>query len=182
MRRLILAASVAALVVPTAAMAGSAKASAVFAAGIASGAQARSTPQRSVVSDVGRSQTLKSYDQWLRITLLRIKNPAAPTNSYMTPDRGKKFVAVLLRVTNLSSRPYGDSPSNGAELNDTRHVTHDPTIMGIEPDFGGHTRILPHDYALGWITFEVPARTVPRLFAFTLDSGFADTTAVWKLR
>jgi len=125
--------------------------------------------------------TLKSYDQYLRITVLKWVNNARGSSSFDTPSPGKKYLAIKLKITNLSSKIYDDSPTNGAVLQDTQHRNYDTAFGGPEPDLGGSVRILPHDWTVGWITFEIPRTAKPRLFEFTLDSGFADNaTGVWR--
>jgi Domain of unknown function (DUF4352) len=133
-------------------------------------------------SNSGRTVTLKSYDQNLRITMLGWVNGAQGSSEYDTPAAGKKYVSIKLRVTNLSKRTYSDSPSNGVKLQDKGHRSYDSTIAGPEPQLN-HVRILPHDWEIGWITFEIPRTAKPRLFSFTLNSGFADGaagTGIWR--
>src|SRR2546423_7758853 len=133
-------------------------------------APAAATP----ASSSGRTITLKSYDQHLRITLLGWASSIRGSNAYDTPAAGKKYLAIKLRITNLSGKTYSDSPTNGATLQDTTHRSYDPAFGGPEPSLQGSVRILPHDWEVGWITFEVPKTVRPRLFAYTLNSGFAD--------
>jgi hypothetical protein len=132
-------------------------------------------------SDIGRSRVLKSYDQYVRVTLLSLRNPASSGDSYVQPDRGKKFVAVKLRITNLARRVYRDAPSNGATIVTTAHVGYDADLFeAVKPGLGT-PRVAPRDSRVGWLTFEIPRRAAPWKFQFALDSGFS-TGAEWRLR
>jgi Domain of unknown function (DUF4352) len=140
-------------------------------------------PAAATASSSSSTITVKSYDQHLRITLLGWTSSTRGSDAYDTPAAGKKYLAVKLRITNLSSKTYSDAPTNGATLQDTSHRSYDAAFGGPEPSLQGSVRILPHDWEVGWITFEVPMTVKPRLFAYTLDSGFADEatgTGVWR--
>jgi Domain of unknown function (DUF4352) len=103
------------------------------------------------------------------------------SDPYFQPDRGKKYVAVKLRITNLARRTYRDSPSNGATIITTAHAGYDSSIFdAVEPGLGS-PRIAPRDSRVGWLSFEIPRRAVPWKFQFALDSGFS-AGAEWRLR
>jgi hypothetical protein len=130
----------------------------------------------------GGTITLKSYDQHLRVTVIGWANNAHSSNEFLTPSAGHRFLAVKLKIVNLASNTYDDSPGNGAILEDTAHRQYHSTFGGPDPSLET-VRILPHDWVVGWLTFEIPRTAKPRLFAFTLDSGFADNaTGVWHFR
>jgi hypothetical protein len=145
---------------------------------VALAAVALAAPQR---SDIGRSRVLKSADQYLRVTVLAVRNPAAPTNHLSIPARGHKFVAIKLRLTNLCRCLYDDSPDNGAHILSSTHVAYYPTRGGIDPAIDNIGKIPPTGSRTGWMTFEVPRPTLPATFRFALDSGLA-AGATWRLR
>jgi hypothetical protein len=93
-------------------------------------------------SDIGRSRVIKSADQYLRVTVLAVRNPAAPTNHLSIPARGHKFVAIKLRLTNLCRCVYDDSPDNGAHIVSSTHVAYYPTRGGIDPAIDRPSRCL----------------------------------------
>src|SRR5262245_15437248 len=101
-------------------------------------------------SNSGRTATLKSYDQHLRITMLGWMNGARGSSEFDAPAAGKKYVAIKLRITNLSKRTYNDSPANGVKLQDKAHRSYDSTLGGPEPSLSS-VRILPHDWEIGWL-------------------------------
>jgi uncharacterized protein DUF4352 len=149
-------------------------AAALVVAGSASGASSAATG--------GRTITLRSYDQYLRITVLGWERTRRGSDAYDRPSPGHVYIAVKLRVRNLARRTYNDSLSNGAILESTTHHQFDPTFGGPNPSIDD-VRIVSQDWVVGWITFEVPRTVKPRLFELTLDSGFADNaTGVWHFR
>lgn len=133
-------------------------------------------------SAAGGTITLKSYDQHLRITVLSWI-PRVAVDEFDQPKLGDKIVGVKLRIANLANVAYDDSLDNGAVISDRLHRSFDSTIIvsGPQPSIDD-ARILPHDYAVGWVFFEIPATASPRLLSITLDSGYADegsATGVW---
>ncbi len=78
---------------------------------------------------------------------------------------------------------YEDAPWNGATLVDKLGQQYDTSISGTTagPDLNGGVKIAPGESALGYLTFEVPKTAKFGTFQFTLDSGFADGTAEWKI-
>src|SRR5215472_10456317 len=65
---------------------------------------------------VGDSLTIKSYDEYVRITVLRVQTSAAIPAGVDAAIPGLRFVAVQLRIANLSRERYNDAPGNGAIL------------------------------------------------------------------
>jgi len=132
---------------------------------------------------IGSAMTLHGFDdgEVMKVTVQRVKDPAFSSDSFITPQAGKRFVAVLIKLTNVGTKPYSDSPSNGASVIDTNDREYTGSIGEIEPDIGS-PKIRPGDSRVGYLTFEVPKGAVLRTFQFTLDSGFADETGEWSLR
>jgi hypothetical protein len=131
---------------------------------------------------VGSSITLRSYDEDLRITLLKVRNPARVAGEFGAPRPGHKLVAVLLKLTNLGRVFYRDSPGNGARLIGASRDVYLTMLPGIDPNLDGYGGMRQGDSQVGWLTFEVPIRMRPWKLRFVLDSGFADQTGEWLLR
>lgn len=130
-----------------------------------------------------RATTLRSSDQYLRVTFLAWKRTYRGSDSFDRPSPGHVYLAIKLKLRNLSRKTYDDSPTNRAVLESTTHHQFDPTFGGPNPSLQGDVRIVSRDWVVGWITFEVPRRVRPRLFELTLDSGFADNaTGIWHFR
>ncbi|MGH3117106.1 MAG: DUF4352 domain-containing protein [Gaiellales bacterium] len=142
------------------------------------------TGDASGVARVGDAITLHGYDDSLevRVELEKVLDPA-PTEQYFGPSKGKRLVALKLRLVNTGSAIYDDSPSNGATLIDRRDQAYTSTLLPTPscPDLGS-PKIRAGDRRVGCITFEVPKGAKLRSFQFTLESGFGPETAEWELR
>ena len=154
-------------------------ASMLFAVGVATAAPgqglARAKPH------IGSSITLKSYDEYVRITLLAVQSPPESNYRVATQKAGDKYVAVLLRIVNLRRDRYNDSPSNGARLMTATRAAYRITLPGKEPNLDEMAAISPGGSHTGWLTFEVPMRAHLSKFVFVLDSGFAPGHGEWLL-
>ena len=143
--------------------------------------EAETEPSTAAVGDAltlhGNSDELE-----VRVTLLRVRDNAKSSNEFLQPDAGNRYVAFQLRLENLGSEVYDDSPSNGAAVIDTQDQEFTADFANVvEPALGSPT-IRSGDRRVGWITFEVPKASKLRTFQFTLDSGFAPEAGEWALR
>lgn len=106
-------------------------------------------------------------------------------SEYDTPATGKRYVAVMLRLTNTGDVPYSDSPSNGASLTygDDRDATASLLTGGqCSGGFSSSSKIAVGAKRKGCIVFEVPKANTIKTFQLTLESGFADQTGTWNIR
>lgn len=128
---------------------------------------------------IGDTITLRGSSESLlmEVTVVKVVDPAkAP--KFFGPGRGKRYIAVQIRLTNIGSEVYNDSPSNGAVIIDTDDQQFLANIDIIEPGIGS-PQIAAGESRLGFLTFELPERSKPRSFQFTLDSGFGPETGQW---
>jgi len=154
------------------------------ASGAPSPAPAADGGANSLDATIGGSITLRGNDDGalMQVTALGVRDPASSSNSYIHPDPGNRYVAVRVRLRNVGTAAYSDSPSNGANLVDRDDQEFSASVFdAVEPSLGT-LRIRPGDQRVGWITFEVSATSRPRLFQLTLDSGFGPETGEWRLR
>jgi hypothetical protein len=103
---------------------------------------------------------------------------------FMTPGSGKRYVAAQIRVTNVGTAVYDDTPSNGMQVADGDGQRFESTFADVSagPSMPSEVK-LPHgDKALGYVAFEVPKASKITTLQFTADSGFADEAAQWKVR
>ena len=143
------------------------------------------------VRDLGNAvATLPSADglqhavgQALRAELAH--HPAPPSepvepSEFHEPDPGHRFVGVWFSLRNVGRTRYASSPSNGAQLVDTRGRIYDTTILvDGRCESPGTVRIPAGQKRLVCLAFEVPDGARLRYFEFTLNSGFADETGQW---
>jgi hypothetical protein len=138
----------------------------------------------SLDASIGGAITLRGNDDGalMQVTALRVRDPASSSNIYIHPDPGNRYVGVRVRLRNVGTAAYSDSPSNGAKLVDRDDQEFSASVFDAVVPALGTLRIRPGDQRVGWITFEVPAAARPRLFQLTLDSGFGPETGEWRLR
>jgi hypothetical protein len=130
---------------------------------------------------VGDALTIKSYDEYVRITVLRVETSAAIPAGVDAAIPGLRFVAVQLRIANLSQERYNDAPGNGAVLITDTNRSYRTTLPGEEPNLDELPAIPPESFHTGWLTFLVPERAQIWKFRFTLDSGYVPQHADWLL-
>jgi hypothetical protein len=149
---------------------------AVVGVSAASGGKAARTPR------VGGSVTLRSDDEFLRVTLLAVRDPAYAVGRFGSPALRNKLVSVLLKVTNLGRGFYHDSPGNGTKLISRSTRVYSTVLPGVDPNLDGLAGLSPGASEIGWLTFEVPVGMRPWKLRYVLDSGFAQQGGEWLLR
>lgn len=131
---------------------------------------------------VGTSITLRSDDEFLRIRLLEVRDPAHLAGTFGAPGPGDKLVAVELKLTNLGRIFYVDSPGNGTKLISASGRAYSPVLPGLDPNLDGLAGMTQGQSQIGLLTFEVPIHMRPWKLRYTLDSGFSDEAGFWLLR
>lgn len=120
----------------------------------------------------------------MAVTVLKVVDPAEPKDpEFFGPEKGQRWVAVRVRLKNIGSATYDDSPDNGARVIDSKGQQFDATIAtGIRAGalFPGIVKVRPGSAAVGFIVFEVPETAKVVTLQFGLNSGFADDFGEWK--
>jgi hypothetical protein len=140
---------------------------------------------RREVLSVGGTATLvgQQSGERLEATLLAYK-PSVSAGEYDTPQSGMKFVGVTLKLKNVGTIPYSDSPSNGATIitaNGQQGKTALISSGECGEDFASNVKLAPEEDQQGCIPFEIPNEASAAKFQWTPSSGFADETAEWSL-
>lgn len=134
---------------------------------------------------VGDTITLHGMDDGsqVEVTLVKWLDNAKSADAYMGPEKGKRWVAAQLRLTNTGTAVYSDSPENGAKVADGQGQQFQPTYGEITagPAMTSGLRLAKGAKGLGWIVFEVPKDSKITTLQMALDSGFADETGQWNL-
>ncbi|WP_371496598.1 DUF4352 domain-containing protein [Kitasatospora sp. NBC_00374] len=120
----------------------------------------------------------------MAVTVTQVVDPAFPSTGFDSPSPGDRLVAVQFRLSNTGTAPYSDSPSNGAQVIDSTGQGFNAVIAGTStagPAFPAGVRVAPGESALGFITFDIPARSAVAKVQFTLESGFAAQTGQWTV-
>jgi hypothetical protein len=103
---------------------------------------------------------------------------------YDEPENGMRFVGVTLRLKNIGSVPYSDSPSNGAVILTPRGEQGKTTPIATgecSEDFADSVRIAPGESQEGCIAFEIPEGVTAAKLQWTPSSGFSNETAEWTI-
>lgn len=118
------------------------------------------------------------------VTLVRVVDPVEPANEFFTPPEGSRWLAVQIRLANVGSATYQDSPGNGARLLDGEGQEYGWAIFeaaGCPVFVDGTATVPPGQERLGCIGFEVPTDTALVAFTLALDSGFGPESGRWEL-
>lgn len=129
---------------------------------------------------IGGPITLADGGEHLTVTPLAVIDPANVGSAYVQPRRGDRYVAVSLRLTNVGTGTYYDSPANGAALTAGNGVIYMPTFNPAGHALGT-PRLRPHESRGGLLTFEIPTGVALQQFRLTLESGFGHTTGQWSI-
>ena len=119
----------------------------------------------------------------MRVTVVRVFKHARPATSLDAAPAGQRLVAVQIRLTDTGTRPYRDSPSNGATVVDAKGESFQAAISSVTgcPSFPG-TEVIPVGASgLGCVVFQVPAAAKIVGVQFTLDSGLGPVTGQWRV-
>ncbi|MFR9798232.1 DUF4352 domain-containing protein [Streptomyces sp. MS06] len=142
-------------------------------------------PKTPEAAKVGDTISVKGGDDGskLDVTVVKIADPAKPADEFTEPGSGKRFVGVQFRLVNTGTAVYSDSPGNGTQVADSQGQRFGETLADISagPSMSSDVKLKPGAKALGWVVFEVPKASKVATVQFTMDSGFAEQTAEWKL-
>ena len=118
----------------------------------------------------------------MAVKLVRVINEANGSDSFNTPDKGNRLVAVQFQLTDSGSSAYSDAPDNSAEVIDSKGQTYESdisTVAGCQ-SFPGSLNIPVGGTRLGCVVFQVPKTAKITGVQFTLDSGMGPDTGQWK--
>lgn len=135
---------------------------------------------------IGDTITLKSSEDDLRleVTVVKAVASAKPKDEFNVPEPGQRFAAVQIRLKNVGSTTYDDSPGNGAKLIDSEDQQYDETMGEVAhgPSIGSSVTLAPGGSRKGYLVFSVPKKAEIAMFQFALDSGFGPQTGEWLLK
>lgn len=141
--------------------------------------KAAGTASTSASTSASTGGTFKIGDQvqagtWI-VTVHGVTNPYTPSDQFMTPSAGNKFVVVDVEVKNTDSKTQTLSSLLSFTLKDSENRTYDESIA---VDTGG-PKTPEGDFAAGDsqrgnVAFEVPQNAARLSFVF--KSGFIEST------
>ncbi|MEU8138614.1 hypothetical protein [Streptodolium elevatio] len=129
---------------------------------------------------------MRGYEgEHLDVTVVKVVDPARPSSdeSYLQPEPGMRFVAVLWQVTNTGTVVGDSEPVGLSRVLDARgraysfayaDTTAGALIPYTSPIQAGETRI-------GIATYEVPLGAKVVTVEFGIEDGPVDETGHWTL-
>ncbi len=143
---------------------------------------AAAKPAKPKRAHLGSTITVKgmSDGEKMAVTLLDAQRWAG--SQFDSPSAGTYFEAVRIKLHNVGSAIYSDSPTNGIKGVTNKDEPVQTTISEKSPNFGGSAKIAPGDSQTAWVTLEVPKGSKVSKLQFTMDSGFADDTGEWVVK
>lgn len=120
----------------------------------------------------------------LAVTLVKVDAKAKSTDGFSEPPAGDQYYAAQVRIKNIGSSAWSDSPSNCLQVKDGKGQTFQTDILSSVssgPMMAATTNIAPGDSTLGWVVFDVAKGDTVTTVQFTPLSGMGDDTAQWSL-
>lgn len=119
----------------------------------------------------------------LAVTLVKIVDPAPPKDEFLTPDAGKRFVAIQIKIVNDGKNVYSDDPQADVKAKDAAgeemELAFGSTNAGAE--LPSSVDLTPGDQALGYVSFQVPTGTKITQVQYALISFGGDHVAQWTI-
>lgn len=147
-------------------------------------AEAQKTQE--VQAKVGDTITLKGNDEGMKVavTVVKVAQKAEGKDEFNQPEPGQRFAAVQIRLKNVGTIAYDDSPGNGAKVVDAQDQQYESYLgdVALGPSIGSDVKLAPGSTRKGYLVFSVPKKAKLTKFQFTLDSGFATQSGEWLLK
>jgi hypothetical protein len=139
-----------------------------------------------VVAHVGNTLSLKSTPESspAQVTLVKVVDPASGADQFTTPDAGKRFVGVQLRIVLGGANAASDVfPDNDTTVFDASGQSYSSDVSSLAncQSFATPLTLSPGVPALGCVSFQAPTGTKITRVQFTPASGFASVTAQWQV-
>jgi hypothetical protein len=119
-----------------------------------------------------------SSGEKIRVTLVKIVDPAHSTDGFSTPAAGSRYVGVQVRILNTGTVAYTDSPDNDVKAMNAAGEAFTPVIV-LSTDAGqpfpAGMSVAPGGVALGVVIVQVPVAVKAVGVQYTMDSGFGNT-------
>lgn len=116
------------------------------------------------------------------VTLQQVIDPASGADQYTTPDAGKRFVAVELKIVNNGTASINDDANNDVTIigSDNQSYTDDYNSVSECTDFSnGSFTLAPGESTTGCVNFQLPDAITTSKVQFTPSSGFSGSTGEW---
>jgi hypothetical protein len=119
-----------------------------------------------------------------KVEVAKLVDPAQGSDSFMTPNEGFRFVAVLFIVTDTGSNQISDDADSDATVigsNNQTYTADFDTVSGCTNFNDGEYQLNPGQSATGCVTFQVPVRVTVTKVEWSPNFGFGGF-GTWKVR
>jgi cytoskeletal protein RodZ len=120
----------------------------------------------------------------LAVTLQQIIDPAQGADQYTTPDAGKRFVAVDVKIVNNGTASYQDDANSNITLigSDNQSYTFDANNVSECTNFNeGQYTLAAGESATGCVVFQMPDGINTAKIQFQTQNGLSSSTGEWTV-
>jgi hypothetical protein len=127
---------------------------------------------------VGQSVTFNSET----VTLVRIVDPAQPSNQYETPDAGDRYVGLEFKIVNIGTTAFQPEPTSDSTVIDTALHSYQSTFADLTgcPSFADSLTLNPGEAADGCVTFGIPTAPTIAKVQYS-ESGGTRASGEWTM-
>ncbi len=122
--------------------------------------------------------------QYEAVTLVAVIDPAQGADQYTTPDPGKRFVGIELKIRNRSSGTDTNDANNNTTLVGSNDQDYTPDFFSLAEctnfDNGQYT-LAQGQSVTGCVTFEVPTGVRITRIRYNPNSGFSTNNVSWVI-
>lgn len=118
------------------------------------------------------------------VDLLGITDPAKGSDQFNTPDAGKRFVAVMFKITDTGHQSTSDAADNNASLIGSDNQTYPTdlsTVAGCTDFNSGQYQLTPGQSSTGCVVFQVPTAVYVKKIEWSPSSGFSNDFGTWNI-
>ena len=115
-----------------------------------------------------------------RVTLIKVIDPARPTNQFNSADIGKRLVGAVFRIKALTGGPKDEDANDDAVLvggNGQNYEAKFDIIAGHTNFDSGAIHVTQGDTVTGSVTFQIPDGVAVSKVQWNTLSGFGSTVA-----
>lgn len=117
------------------------------------------------------------------VTVIKVLDPATGADSFTMPDKGKRFVGVVLTVRGVSGNADDDADNNTTLIGSNGQTyTSDVDQIAGYTDFNfGEFNVSPGQVSTGAVTFQVPTGVRVERIQWDASGGFGGQPATWVI-
>lgn len=119
----------------------------------------------------------------LQVTVTKVVDPAPAKDEFLTPDPGKRFVAIRIKIVNKGHAVYSDDPQADVKAKDAAGEDMELAFGGTAAgaDMPSSVDLSPGDSQLGYVAFSVPNGQKITQVQYALVALGGDHVAQWTI-